>query len=130
SYTPPNNVDEMQPVLKIDYQVSNKQSLFGRYLATTYKTPPPFSLVDNVLTTVTGGRDNLAQSFTLGHNYILTQRAVNAFRFAVNRTAVHRTSKDFFSAPEIGANIFSYMPHYMLLTVTGGLNLGGGTEGE
>ena len=40
-----------------------------------------------------------------------------------------RTSTDFFSAPEVGINIYSYMPHYMLLTVhRAGFQLGGGTE--
>lgn len=130
SYQSPVEVDEMQPIGKVDYQVSNKQTLFGRYMATTYKTPSPYRLSQNILSTITGGRDNLAQSFTVGHNYILTTQAVNAFRFAFNRTAIHRTSEDFFSAPEVGVNIFSYMPHYMLLSVTGGFNLGGGTESE
>ena len=30
----------------------------------------------------------------------------------------------------MGINIYSYMPHYMLLTVTNGFSLGGGTESE
>lgn len=129
-YQSPSRIDEMQPVAKVDYQVSNKQSMFGRYLATTYRQPPPFSLLDNVLTTRLGGRDNLAQAFAFGHNYILNTQSVNAFRFAFNRTAIHRTSKDFFSAPDVGVNIFSFMPHYMLMNVTGGFSLGGGTESE
>jgi hypothetical protein len=125
-------IDEAQPVLKIDHQWSNNHSLFGRYMATSYKTPPPFSFIDNILTTVTGGRDNLAQSVTFGDNYILSTHSVNAFRFAFNRTAIHRTSKDFFSAPEVGINTFSYMPHYMLLAMpsSSGFSLGGGTESE
>ena len=55
-------------------------------------------------------------------------------RFAFNRTDINRTSTDFFSAPEVGINIYSYMPHYMLLTVGAaganptGFQLGGGTE--
>ena len=123
-------IDESQPVAKVDYQWSNTHSLFGRYMATSYAALPPYSLVDNILTTTVGGRDNLAQSVTFGDNYILNARAVNAFRFAFNRTAIHRTSKDFFSAPEVGVNTFSYMPHYMLLAITGGFSLGGGTESE
>jgi hypothetical protein len=130
NYPSRSEVDEAQTVGKMDYQWSNDHSLFGRYMATSYKTPPPFRLIDNVLTTRIGGRNNLAQSFTFGDNYILSTQAVNAFRFAFNRTAIHRTSEDFFSAPEMGVNIFSYMPHYMLLTVTGAFELGGGTELE
>ena len=46
------------------------------------------------------------------------RRTLNAARFAFNRTAIHRTSTDFFSAPDVGINIYSYMPHYMLLTAS------------
>ena len=123
-------IDEGQTVGKLDYQWSNNHSLFGRYMATSYRQPPPFSLIDNVLTTTVGGRDNLAQSFTLGDNFILSTHAVNAFRFAFNRTAIHRTSQDFFSYPDVGVNTFSYMPHYLLLTIASGFSLGGGTESE
>ena len=66
--------------------------------------------------TRTGGRDNLAQSFTLGENFVISPTTLNSVRFALNRTDIHRTSTDFFSAPEVGINIYSYLPHYMLLT--------------
>ena len=77
-----------------------------------------------------GGRDNFAQSFTLGENFVISPTTLNSVRFALNRTDIHRTSTDFFSAPEVGVNIYSYLPHYMLLTVTNGFQLGGGTEVE
>jgi hypothetical protein len=51
---------------------------------------------------------------------VLSDRTLNSLRFAFNRTSIHRTSTDFFSAPEVGINIYSYMPHYMLLTVGSG----------
>jgi hypothetical protein len=130
TYASRTEIDEGQTVGKLDYQWSTNHSIFGRYMATSYRQQPPFSLIDNVLTTTVGGRDNLAQSLTLGDNYVLSTHAVNAFRFAFNRTAIHRTSKDFFSYPDVGVNTFSYMPHYLLLTITGGFNLGGGTESE
>ncbi|HMF96276.1 MAG TPA: carboxypeptidase-like regulatory domain-containing protein, partial [Vicinamibacterales bacterium] len=130
NYPSRTEIDEGQTVGKLDYQWSANHSVFGRYMATSFRQPPPFSLIDNILTTTVGGRDNLAQSVTIGDNYILNTHAVNAFRFAFNRTAIHRTSQDFFSYPDIGVNTYSYMPHYLLLTMTGGFNLGGGTESE
>ena len=131
--------DDGQYVGKVDYQVNAKHSFFGRYIATTQFNAAPFSLAaaqQNLLVTRTGGRDNLAQSFTVGENYVLSPTTLNAVRFAFNRTAIHRTSTDFFSAPEVGIPIYSYLPHYVLLTVgVGGANptgfqLGGGTEVE
>src|SRR6185503_31968 len=83
-----------------------------------------------LLVTRIGGRDNLAQTFTIGENFVISPTTLNSVRFAYNRTDIHRTSTDFFSAPEVGINIYSYMPHYMLLSVTNGFSLGGGTESE
>jgi carboxypeptidase family protein len=129
----PASQDDGQYVGKVDYQVNSQHSFFGRYIGTSYFDAPPFSLPasnQNLLVTRRGGRDNLAQSFTVGENYVISPTTLNAVRFAFNRTAIHRTSTDFFSAPEVGIPIYSYLPHYMLLSVTGGFNLGGGTEVE
>ena len=65
-----------------------------------------------------GGRDNLAQTFTVAR-LVISPTTLNVVRFAYNRTDIHRTSTDFFSAPEVGINIYSYLPHYMLLDLTG-----------
>ncbi|MEO8256984.1 MAG: carboxypeptidase regulatory-like domain-containing protein [Acidobacteriota bacterium] len=129
----PSSTDDQQYVGKVDFQISSKHSLFARYIGTQVVTPPPFGLKEseqNLLVTRTGGRDNLAQTFTVGENFVISPTTLNAVRFAFNRTAIHRTSTDFFSAPEVGINIYSYRPHYMLLTVTNGFSLGGGTESE
>jgi Carboxypeptidase regulatory-like domain len=125
-----NRPDEGQYIGKVDFQRTATHSMFGRYMATTYKALPPYNFSDNVLSTTVGGRDNLAQSYTFGDTRLFGPNTVNAIRLAVNRTAIHRTSKDFFSAPDVGINIFSYMPHYMLLTVNNFFSLGGGTESE
>ena len=137
-YGLPSATDEGQYVGKVDYQLSTKHSAFGRYIATKQFTPPPYSLESaqqNLLVTQRGGRDNLAQTFTGGENFIISSSTFNQIRFAYNRTDISRTSTDFFSAPEVGINIYSYMPHYMLLTVgvgagnnPTGFQLGGGTE--
>lgn len=132
-YGVPAQTDEWQGVAKIDQTINEKHSLFGRYIATSQFTPPPFSLdaaEQNLLVTRIGGRDNMSQTLTLGENYVISSTTLNQLRFAYNRTDIHRTSTDFFSAPEVGINVYSYMPHYMLLSVTGGFQLGGGTESE
>ncbi len=131
-YTLPTNTDEAQLVGKIDYQLGSKQSYFGRYISTSFFQQPPYeSSGGNALTTRQGGRDNLAQSVTGGHNYVLSSAAVNSFRLAFNRTSIHRTNSDFFGTADVGINIYNYMPNYILLNVTpSGFQLGGGTENE
>jgi len=130
-YGLPNAEDEWQVPLKIDYQLNQKHRLFGRYIGTSWFRPPPFSLPEsqqNILVTRIGGRDQLATTIAIGEDYVISSSTLNSVRFAFNRTNITRTSTDFFSAPEVGINLYSYMPHYMLLTVTNGFQLGGGTE--
>jgi len=130
-YGLPSSQDEGQYVTKIDYTVNRAHSIFGRHIMTTQEAPPPFTLESaqgNVLTTRIGGRDNIAHSVTLGENYVINSSTLNSVRFAFNRTHISRPNIDFFSPQEVGINIFSYLPHYMLLNVIGGFTLGTGTE--
>ena len=126
--TNPRAIRETQAIGRVDYQWTQNHSLFGRYMATTYFFNPPFAESANILSTTIGGRDNLVQSVALGDTVVLSNTVVNNLRFAFNRSAIHRTHVDFFGPNDIGINSFSYLDDYMLLNVTGGFNLGGGTE--
>ena len=130
SVTNPRNVNEMQGIGRIDFQLSQGQNLFGRYMATTYKYDPPFNQSNNILSTRLGGRDNLAQSLAIGDAMVLGNNLVNNVRFAFNRTAVHRTHSNFFGVEDVGIKTYSYLEDYMLVQVTGAFDLGGGTESE
>src|SRR5258705_2578837 len=99
-------------------------------MATPYNAEPPYLSSENIVPTRMGGRENLAQPFTAGHTLIVSGDTVNAIHFAFNRTAVHRTNADTFGAPDVGINIFSYMPKYSLITVNNTFQIGGGTENE
>jgi hypothetical protein len=130
-YGLPSATDEGQYVTKVDYTISNAHSLFGRHIATTQFSPPPYTLESaqqNVLTTRIGGRDNMANTVALGENYVINSSTLNAVRVAYNQTDIRRPNIDFFSPQEVGINSYSYLPHYTLLNVTGGFTLGTGTE--
>jgi hypothetical protein len=128
--TNPRSIDEKQAIGRMDFQLSQNHSLFGRYMATTYFFAPPFTASQNILSTTLGGRDNLTQSLAIGDTIVLSNSVVNNVRFGFNRSAVHRTSVDYFGPSDIGLKNYSYLEHYMLMTVTGGFNLGGGTEND
>ena len=117
--------DDHQVVSKIDYQWSNKQSIFGRVIETSNKVDNPFSEGGNLLNTISPGYDNLGQSYALGDTYLLGPSTVNAVRLAVNRTAINRMAGQFFEPRDVGINVFSSVPKYTQLTVTGGFNIGG-----
>ena len=130
-YIQPISQDEYQGVGKIDYQISPKNSFFGRYIATTLTQVPPYQIVKNILATGVGGRDNLAQTITLGDTHLFSPTTIDSFRVAFNRTAIHRLHAPFYSAPQVGVNAYSYQPDVTLLTVTGGgFAIGNGTESE
>ena len=128
--TNPRNIRELQAIGRGDYQLSQNHAIFARYMATTFYFDPPFAESNNILSTTIGGRDNLVQSLALGGTMVLSNTTVNNIRFALNRSAIHRTHVDFFGPNDIGLNSYSYLDDYMLLGVTGGFNLGGGTEND
>ena len=125
--------DEAQYIGKVDVQLSQNHSIFGRYIMTTSKFTPPLELQpENILVSQLGGRDNKAHTFTVGDTMVLSNTTVNAFRVAYNYTDIHRTHEPIgFSAPDIGIKTFSYIEDYLLVSVqNGGFQLGGGTESE
>jgi hypothetical protein len=125
------NTDEAQYVARLDFQASQNQNVFGRYMATTFDRQPPFASSDNLLTSTQGGFDNLAQSLTLGETWVVNQSTVNAIRFAWNNTKVHRYHHPLgFSAPDLGIDMFSYLDDYFILNVTGAFGVGSGVQNE
>jgi hypothetical protein len=104
--------------------------LFGRYIRTTLTQEPPYDIIKSILATTVGGRDNLAQTFTLGDTYLIGASMVNSFRAAVNRTSIHRTNAPFLSPNDVGINVFDYVPEDLIVTITGGFNIGSGIEIE
>jgi hypothetical protein len=118
-------INEMQAVGKVDYQKSEKHSIFGRYVVTTYELPAPRSFQDDVLTSTTHGRDVLTQAYALGSTYLLSSTAVNAFRLTVNRTAHTRYHAPNFSVEDVGVNSYTSLKDRIDINVTGGFVLGG-----
>src|SRR5262249_28760429 len=70
------------------------------------------------------GFDNLAQAYAFGDTHLLGPNKVNSFRLAVNRTAINRASAEFFNAPEVGVNFYSYDPKHMKIAIPGSFSTG------
>jgi hypothetical protein len=126
------NPYEGQIIGKVDWQLTQNQSLFIRYMNTVTKWDPALSFdPDNLLTGMNagaGGRDNYSNSLAMGYTQVLSNTTVNNVRLAVNRSQVHRTHADMFGPEDVGVNIYTYVPKRMLTTVTGGFNVNHGTE--
>jgi hypothetical protein len=130
-FGPVQKIDQWQTLGRVDYQISDKQTLFFRYMATAYLLPAAFGFSKNLLDSTTGGLDDLAQTAALGHTYVFSPTMVNSFRVAVNRVAVHRFNDDYFSPCDIGvANFHCFVPHQTVVSVVGGPTIGVGTAIE
>ena len=126
-FGPVQKINEQQGVARGDYQVSQKQSIFARYMATTYFLPPAYGFSKNLLDTGTGGLDDIAHAATIGDTYLFTPTTVNEFRLSMNRVSVLRFNDDYFSGCDLGVIMNCYVPHQTVVTVTGGPSIGVGT---
>ena len=124
--------DDHQWVARGDYQFNAKHTVFARYLATKIHTGIPYALTTNLLTTNTPlgspvnsyAQDDLATSATVGHTYLLSPSTINSLRASMNRIAGNHPGPSFFGPSDVGVNAYSYLPHYMSLTVGGGPAIG------
>ena len=119
----PSLENDHQFVGKIDYQKSDRHSLFGRFMISTQHIPTSFSLTKNLLATPTRGTDVISESFSFGDTFLLGPNAVHAFRFGVNRVVARALQNDFFSWCDAGVVNFncSFTPTFL-----GGLSITGG----
>ena len=129
-----NNVHENdhQVPVRVDYQRSEKQSLFARYMLTKNLIAVPYTLNPaDVLTTSGTGADDQAHSLTLGQTYLFGPNVVNSFRLLGNRVRGFHPGAQMFGPQDVGINAYTYTPHYLSLPVTGGFSLSGnGLYGE
>jgi Carboxypeptidase regulatory-like domain/TonB dependent receptor-like, beta-barrel len=120
-----NNNREHQVVGRMDYQLNPKQTVYGRYFIGNYQNPVVWD-GKNVLLANKTGVANQAQTFVLGHTYVVNPNTISSFHGTLIRTRNFRTMVQYFSPKDLGVNVFSVVPGFMGVSVTGGLSVGGG----
>ena len=129
AYSRPTKPTEDMPIGRIDWQINPNHSLFARYMLSTTFWEPAFENADgNILAATLGGRDNTVHSFAIGDSMVLNNSMVNNIRFSVSQTSVIRTHSELFGPEDVGVNMFTYIPEYMNLTITGAFSINTGTE--
>jgi hypothetical protein len=127
TYAIPITGDEDQYVSRVDYVLSEKHAMFGRYLLDNYQNPPTYNGT-NVLTTTQAGNLERAQSAIFGDSYTFGPGTLNSFHLTFNRRRDNRGPTDKTINPtELGVNMFSAVPNFLLLSVTGGFSTFCGT---
>jgi hypothetical protein len=117
--------NEGQTVVRIDYQRTPNDSIFGRYMATFHKQG--IAQTTNVIEAqnqLNIGIDNLAESAAFGDTRVFGPSVVNALRLTYNHTNVDRYNIPAIEPRDIGIDVYSYEPHRMNVNVTGGFNFG------
>jgi len=117
---------------RVDYQVSDKQMFFARYMLVKQIIAVPYSISPNDVLTAGGvGSDDQYNGFTLGDTYLLSGTKVNAFRVYVNRVRAIKPGASMFGPQDVGIHAYTYQPNYLTVNAAqGGFSLGSGNFSE
>lgn len=145
NYEAPVNFDENQGVARVDYQLSNKNTLFGRYFISNWEQKPGEpnlpAAAGGLFIGAIDGASNRVQNLTIGDTYVLGPNMVNDLRLTGNRSrnlTVQNSTLDLAglfaqagvpaaqigSIYQLGPEISKFFPHYMA-----GFNVAGGFFG-
>ena len=119
------NSNEQIIVGRIDYQQSEKNSLFGRYQLARLDTPSDYD-GQNILSVGSPNFNRRAHSFVLGDTYLIGPGMVSSFRGTLLRTLYQKSIGDFFSWSDMGVkNIYrpEGFPKQVQLSVSGAFSL-------
>jgi len=127
-YAQPTHTDEYQGVGRIDYQLSDKHTLFARYQDLVDQQIAPYLLTHDILTASVAGVDSYVQSLVLGSTYVFGPTTVNAFRIGGHFSMFRNPGIDTFSVCDAGANTYcGNAPHRTVINITNGPALGNGS---
>src|SRR5262249_39031661 len=121
----PLHENDLQIPVKVDYQLSSKQTLFARYMLSKNVIAVPYTLSpNNVLSANAAGSDDKANSLTIGDTYLISSNVVNSFRLSGNRVAAIKPGPQEFGPQDVGIHAYTYQPNCMSIPVTGAFTLG------
>ncbi|HEU5257437.1 MAG TPA: TonB-dependent receptor [Vicinamibacterales bacterium] len=128
TYSTTADSNEGQGIGRIDYQMTQDHTVFGRYMATFIKKPPAYQGgSDIVIKAADGGLDNLAHALTLGDTMVFGPSMVNAIRVAYNRTTVNRYNTPYFDPSDLGIKLYPYVRQQMAIQVPGAWEIPAGS---
>lgn len=126
-YAVPQHENDFEGDVRVDYQISEKQSFFVRNMIIQQDTAAPYSLdPQNILTASSADSYNRGEAFALGHTYILDPSKVNSFRAYLDRIA-DTTDPVYlpFGPQQVGIHMFTYTPNDVDIIATPDFTLSG-----
>jgi len=128
TYALKSDSDEHMGVAKVDYQISQKQSFFGRFYETNLEIPTTFDGKD-ALTLNSNAQHDRVYSGAFGDTYLVSNNIVNSWHLGVNRAAIPKITDNFATWPQLGVNAPYNPAPAPRISVTGnGFGIGGGNS--
>jgi hypothetical protein len=123
-----NNLTEHMGVTRIDYQQSDKNTIFGRFYVTNLDQPTTFDGKD-ALTLNSNTAHDRVYSLALGDTYLFSSNVVASFRVGVNRSEIPKITDNFATWPQLGVNAPFNPAAAPRVSVTGnGFGIGSGNS--
>jgi hypothetical protein len=105
-YNVPQYQNNYQYTFKIDYQISEKHSLFFRDLWSKEYQPTLTDVEPNLLLSTIAGFNTPAYAYTIGETWVASSSLVNSFRVGFTRINETRLKDDFFNFCTAGVQNF------------------------
>jgi hypothetical protein len=127
SYSIPSQLFDNEFVTRVDYTVSSKQNIYGRYFVDGYQFPAYF-FPTNILVTTQSGNIQRVQTFTLGDAYTFTPNVVNAAHISILRRVNNRGyNANDINPNKLGITMYNAVTNGLQIT-EGKFTIGGGTN--
>jgi len=120
------NSHDNQVIGRADYTVSSRQSMFFRYFNAHYVLPVGAGAAANILEANQVAQNDQTQTAAFGDNYTISPTAVNVFSLSLARTYAYRTIPPYPTPAELGIPVYSPIPGFMGISVSGAFSLGAG----
>src|SRR3989475_1613051 len=129
------NQSEHMEVARLDWQASDKHSIFGRFFVTNLNIPTTFD-PSNAMTCSRNGQADRVYALSIGSTYLISSNVVNSFHIGATRQEIPKVTDRFATWPELGVNAPFNPDTEPRFTVAGGnvgaagggagFNIGGG----
>ena len=116
--------DENLIVSRVDYTISPKHSIFGRFMLGSLRQNSTYD-GSNPLSINTYGFKDFDYGLNLGSTYLISNNIVNSLRIAANRTNVEKLPDSYKNWAAFGANVSPLGGDMITLTATGAFLVGG-----
>jgi hypothetical protein len=98
------NQSEHMEITRLDWQKSEKHSIFGRFFVTNLNIPTTFN-PSNALTLSRNGQADRVYALSIGSTYLVSSNIVNSFRIGANRQEIPKVTDNFATWPQLGVNV-------------------------